>query len=174
MVIKLEADEISSLHENGLCMGIFKNSAVCNYTEPNTDSDDSFGGCTFAGFTTCYFRLVECLNTTTYGEWRYELREGYSYHPTTAMNIVAFGNTTDTSRQTSRYTTRTYERYLVGMSDWRIRLKNIAAQFGDLTNLSAHGLNMSGYSAYLKNIYLQGYISDALGDSWFDSVPGNV
>ena len=33
---------------------------------------------------------------------------------------------------------------------------------------------MRGYSAYLKNIYLQGYISDALGDSWFDSVSGNV
>ena len=33
---------------------------------------------------------------------------------------------------------------------------------------------MRGYSAYLKNIYLQGYISDALGDSWFDSVSGNA
>ena len=174
LVVKLESGEISSLRTNDLCMGIFKNAEVGNYTEPTTDSDDSFGGRTFAGFTTCYFRLVECLNTTTYGEWRYELREGFPYHPTEAMNIVAFGNTTDTSRQTSRYTTRTYERYLVGMNDWRIRLKNIAAQFGDLSNLAAHGLNMSGYSAYLKNIYLQGYISDALGDSWFDSVSGDV
>lgn len=174
LVIKLESGEISSLRENDLCMGIFKNAEVGNYTEPTIDSDDSFGGRTFAGFTTCYFRLVECLNTTTYGEWRYELREGFPYHPTEAMNIVAFGNTTDTSRQTSRYTTRTYERYLVGMNDWCIRLKNIAAQFGDLSNLAAHGLNMSGYSAYLKNIYLQGYISDALGDSWFDSVSGDV
>lgn len=174
LVIKLETGEISSLRQNDLCMGIFKNSEVGNYTETTIDSDDSFGGRTFAGFTTCYFRLVECLNTTTYGEWRYELREGFPYHPTKAMNIVAFGNTTDTSRQTSRYTTRTYERYLVGMNDWRIELKNIAAQFGDLSNLSAHGLNMKGYSAYLKNIYLQGYISDALGDSWFDSVSGNA
>ncbi len=174
LVIKLESGEISSLRENDLCMGIFKNSEVGNYTEPTTDSDDSFGGRTFAGFTTCYFRLVECLNTTTYGEWVYELREGFPYHPAEAMNIVAFGNTTDTSRQTSRYSTRTYERYLVGMNDWRIELKNIAAQFGDLSNLSAHGLNMRGYSAYLKNIYLQGYISDALGDSWFDSVSGDV
>lgn len=174
LVIKLETGEISSLRQNDLCMGIFKNSEVGNYTETTIDSDDSFGGRTFAGFTTCYFRLVECLNTTTYGEWRYELREGFPYHPTKAMNIVAFGNTTDTSRQTSRYTTRTYERYLVGMNDWRIEIKNIAAQFGDLSNLSAHGLNMKGYSAYLKNIYLQGYISDALGDSWFDSVSGNA
>ena len=170
LVIKLESGEVSSLRQNDLCMGIFKNSEVGNYTEPTTDSDDSFGIRTFAGFTTCYFKLVECLNTSTYGEWRYELREGFPYHPAEAMNIVAFGNTTDTTRQTSRYSTRTYERYLVGMSDWRIRLRNIAAQFGDLSNLSAHGLNMRGYSAYLKNIYLQGYISDALGDSWFDSV----
>ena len=174
LVIKLESGEISSLRTNDLCMGIFKNSEVGNYTEPTTDSDDSFGTRTFAGFTTCYFRLVECLNTSTYGEWRYELREGFPYHPAEAMNIVAFGNTSDTTRQTSRYSTRTYERYLVGMSDWRIRLRNIAAQFGDLSNLSAHGLNMRGYSAYLKNIYLQGYISDALGDSWFDSVSGNA
>ena len=174
LVIKLESGEASSLRQNDLCMGIFKNSEVGNYTEPTTDSDDSFGIRTFAGFTTCYFKLVECLNTSTYGEWRYELREGFPYHPAEAMNIVAFGNTTDTTRQTSRYSTRTYERYLVGMSDWRIRLRNIAAQFGDLSNLSAHGLNMRGYSAYLKNIYLQGYISDALGDSWFDSVSGNA
>lgn len=174
LVVKLEAGEVGSLRVNDLCKCIFKNSEVGNYTEATVDADDSFGNRTFAGFTSCYFKLVECLNTTTYGEWRYELREGFPYHPTTGMNIVAFGNTTDTSRQTSRYSTRTYERYLVGMNNWRIELKNIAAQFGDLSNLAAHGLNMSGYSAYLKNIYLQGYISDALGDSWFDSVSGDV
>lgn len=174
LVVKLEAGEVGSLRVNDLCKGIFKNSEVGNYTETTIDADDSFGNRTFAGFTSCYFRLVECLNTTTYGEWRYELREGFPYHPTTGMNIVAFGNTIDTSRQTSRYVTRTYERYLVGMNDWQIRLRNIAAQFGDLSNLSSHGLNMKGYSAYLKNIYLQGYISDALGDSWLDSVSGNL
>ena len=174
LILKLESGEISSLRANDLCMGIFINSAVGNYTETTEDADDSFGNRSFAGFTTCYFRLVECLNTSTYGEWVYELREGFPYHPTTAMNIVAFGNTADTTRQTSRYITRTYERYLVGMNDWEIALENIAAQFGDLTNLAQHGLNMSGYSAYLKNIYLQGYISDALGDSWFDSVSGNA
>ena len=174
LVIKLESGEKSSLRVNDLCKGIFKSSEVGNYTEPTEDQDDSFGNRTFAGFTSCYFKLVECLNTTTYGEWKYELREGFPYHPTTGMNIVAFGNTSDTTRQASHYTTRTYERYLVGMNDWRITLKNIAAQFGDLSNLSSHGLNMKGYSAYLKNIYLQGYISDKLGDSWFDSVSGNA
>lgn len=34
----------------------------------------------------------------------------------------------------------------------------VAAQFGDLTNLSIFGLNMKGYSAYLNNIYMSGTI----------------
>ncbi len=172
--IKLESGEISSLRANDLCKGIFYNIAVNNHTEETIDSDDSFGHITHAGFTTVYFKIVECLNTNNYGEWRYELREGFPYHPQTAMNIVAYGNTTDTSRQTSRYETRTYQRFLVGMNDWDIKTENIAAQFGDLSNLLAHGLDMKGYSAYLKNIYLQGFISDLLGDSWFDSQSGNM
>ena len=34
----------------------------------------------------------------------------------------------------------------------------IKAQFGDLSNLSVFGLQMSGYSAYLDNIYMSGTI----------------
>lgn len=174
LIMKLESGEISSLRLNDLCKGIFYNVAVNNYTETTVDSDDSKGNITHAGFTTVYFKLVECLNTTTYGEWKYELREGYAYHPQPAMNIVAYANPTDISRQTSRYETRTYQRYLVGMTDWEISLENIAAQFGDLSNLYVHGLNMDGYSAYLKNIYLQGFISDLVGDSWFNSATGEA
>ena len=174
LIMKLESGEISSLRLNDLCKGIFYNVAVNNYTETTVDSDDSKGNITHAGFTTVYFKLVECLNTTTYGEWKYELREGYAYHPQPAMNIVAYANPTDISRQTSHYETRTYQRYLVGMTDWEISLENIAAQFGDLSNLYVHGLNMDGYSAYLKNIYLQGFISDLVGDSWFNSTTGEA
>lgn len=174
LIMKLESGEISSLRINDLCKGIFYNIAVNNYTEETVDSDDSKGNITHAGFTTVYFKLVECLNTTTYGEWKYELREGYAFHPQPSMNIVAYANPTDISRQTSRYETRTYQRYLVGMTDWEISLKNIAAQFGDLSNLYVHGLNMEGYSAYLKNIYLQGFISDIVGESWFNSATGEA
>ena len=90
------------------------------------------------------------------------------------MQFVAFGNTTDKERRTSRYETRTYLRFLTGMDDWTIRTENIAAQFGDLSNLKAHGLDMTGYSAYLKNIYLTGFLSDKSGDSWFDSATGDM
>lgn len=174
LTIKLEEGEVGSLRENDLCMGVYLNAAMDASSHNTEDSDDSFGNRTYAGFTTCYFRLTKCLNLRTYGEWKYELREGYPYHPQAAMQIVAFGNTTDRSRQTSRYETRTYQRFLTGMDAWTIRTENIAAQFGDLSNLSKHGLDMTGYSAYLKNIYLQGYFSDRLGDSWFDSTTGNL
>lgn len=168
LVVKLEEGETSTLRENDLCMGIFLNSAMDASSSNTVDSDDSFGNRTYAGFTTCYFRLTECLDRDTYAEWRYELREGYPYHPQAAMQFVAFGNTTDKECRTSRYETRTYLRFLTGMDDWTIRTENIAAQFGDLSNLKAHGLDMSGYSAYLKNIYLTGFLSDKSGDSWFD------
>lgn len=170
LIIKLEDGEISTLRENDLCMGVFLNSAMDASSGNTVDSNDSFGNRTYAGFTTCYFRLTECLNSDTYAEWRYELREGYPYHPQAAMQFVAFGNTTDKERRTSRYETRTYLRFLTGM----IRTENIAAQFGDLSNLKSHGLDMTGYSAYLKNIYLPGFLSDKSGDSWFDSATGDM
>lgn len=174
LVVKLEEGEIGTFRENDLCMGIFLNTAMDESSENTEDSDDSFGNRAYAGFTTCYFRLTECLNENTYGEWLYELREGYPYHPQAGMTFVAFGNKTDPARQTSRYETRTYLRFLTGMDSWIIGIENIAAQFGDLSNLAAHGLDMKGYSAYLKNIYLQGYFADRTGDSWFDSVSGNL
>nr|DAO74575.1 MAG TPA: tail protein [Caudoviricetes sp.] len=174
LVVQLEAGEVGTLRENDLCMGVFLNAAMDESSDNTVDSDDSFGNRTYAGFTTCYFRLTECLNPQTYGEWRYELREGYPYHPQAAMTFVAFGNKTDTLRQSSRYETRTYQRFLVGMNSWTIGIENIAAQFGDLSNLTKHGLDMTGYSAYLKNIYLTGYLSDKAGDSWFDSETGNM
>lgn len=174
LTVKLEDGEVGTLRENDLCMGIFLNAATDDITDDSVDSDDSFGNRTYAGFTTCYFRLTECLDPINYSEWRYELRDGYPVHPQVAMHFVAFGNTSDPERQTSRYETRTYMRFLVGMNDWTIRTENIAAQFGDLSNLAAHGLDMTGYSAYLKNIYLTGFLSDRTGDSWFDSATGEM
>lgn len=94
--------------------------------------------------------------------------------PVVAIHFVAFGNTSDPKRQTSCYETRTYMRFLGGMNDWRTRTENIAAQFGDLSNHAEHGLDMTSYSAYLRNIYLTGVLSDRTGDSWFDSTTGEM
>ena len=79
-------------------------------------------------------------------------------HPTAMMHFVGYGNFTNTARQTSRYSTRTYERYLGGVNDWEFSPSMVKAQFGDLSNLNVFGLQMSGYSAYLNNIYMSGTI----------------
>ena len=142
-------------------MGIFHN---LNTSENATaDYDDGRGNRRFAGFATCYFRITEELDTTTYKTFKYQLRPvsgAYptQYHPAASMTFVGYGSFSNEDRQTSRYETRTYQRYLTGVSDWEFTASNIAAQYGDLSNLSVFGINMTGYSAYLNNIYMSGVI----------------
>ena len=114
-------------------------------------------------FATVYFRITEVLGDRN-EQFRYELRPlsatfTKQIDPMESMTFVAYGSFTNTARRSSRYSTRTYQRYLRNVSDWEFTAENIAAQFGDLTNLSVFGIQMSGYSAYLDNIYLQGMIS---------------
>ena len=161
ITLKLEEGEIGSPRVGDICMGIFHN---LNTSENATaDYDDGRGNRRFAGFATCYFRITEELDTTTYKTFKYQLRPvsgAYptQYHPAAAMTFVGYGSFSNEDRQTSRYSTRTYQRYLRGVDDWEFRVDNIAAQYGDLSNLSVFGINMTGYSAYLNNIYMSGVI----------------
>ena len=161
ITLKLEEGEIGSPRVGDICMGIFHN---LNTSENATaDYDDGRGNRRFAGFATCYFRITEELDTTTYKTFKYQLRPvsgAYptQYHPAASMTFVGYGSFSNEDRQTSRYETRTYQRYLTGVSDWEFTASNIAAQYGDLSNLSVFGINMTGYSAYLNNIYMSGGI----------------
>lgn len=161
ITLKLEEGEIGSPRVGDICMGIFHN---LNTSENATaDYDDGRGNRRFAGFATCYFRITEELDTTTYKTFKYQLRPvsgAYptQYHPAASMTFVGYGSFSNEDRQTSRYETRTYQRYLTGVSDWEFTASNIAAQYGDLSNLSVFGINMTGYSAYLNNIYMSGVI----------------
>lgn len=159
--LKLEEGEIGTIKVDDICMGIYHSSTSME-NEP-LNRDDSLGNRTFSGFATVYFKITEILETGKNSSFRYELRPmsaswGKQIDPFQAMHFVAYGNFTDTSRQTSRYSTRTYERYLKGVNNWEFTGENIGAQFGDLTNLSVFGLTMTGYSAYLNNIYMSGTI----------------
>ena len=161
ITLKLEEGEIGSPRVGDICMGIFHN---LNTSENATaDYDDGRGNRRFAGFATCYFRITEELDTTTHKTFKYQLRPvsgAYptQYHPASSMTFVGYGSFSNEDRQTSRYETRTYQRYLTGVSDWEFTASNIAAQYGDLSNLSVFGINMTGYSAYLNNIYMSGVI----------------
>lgn len=140
-VLKLEDGEFASIAKDDICKGIY-----------------NFSG----GFKTAYFKIVSLGadgKTVTY-----ELREGTDVHPQPFMHFVAYGNFTDADRQGSAYATTNYYRFLKNVDDWDITAKNIAMQFGDLTNLKTeYDIDMTGYSAYLQNVYLTGLIKQLSG-----------
>lgn len=162
ITLHLEEGEIGTVAVDDICQGIFHDGLDLN-NNALVDWDDSKGNFKFAGFKTVYFRVTEILDTQR-KHFRYALRAIDAdwlseYHPVPAMHFVGYGNFTDPDRQVSRYSTRTYERFLKGVNTWEFSSSNIAAQFGDLSNLSVLGLEgMTGYSAYLNNIYMSGTI----------------
>lgn len=160
VTLKLEEGEWGTVAEGDICMGIFHS---LNPSENATeDFDDGRGNRAFAGFASSYFRITEVLGDH-HEQFKYQLRpvsasHPTQYHPAASMTLVSYGSFSNKDRQTSRYSTRTYQRYLRGVDDWEFRADNIAAQYGDLSNLSVFGINMTGYSAYLNNIYMSGVV----------------
>ena len=162
IVLHLEDGEIGAVDYDDICQGIFHDSAtIGNNSKDNFD--DGIGNFRFAGFFSSYFRITELIDSDSgNSKFRYTLRNDDKwaalYHPCAMMTFVAYGNFTKKDRQNSRYSTLTYERYLQDVNDWTFTQYNIAAQFGDLSNLKVFGLDMTGYSAYLDNVYFSGTI----------------
>lgn len=164
IILHLEDGEIGAVDYDDICQGIFHDSAtIGNNSKDNFD--DGIGNFRFAGFFSSYFRITEIIDVDTANRnsrFRYTLRNDDKwsalYHPCAMMTFVAYGNFTKKDRQNSRYSTLTYERYLQNVNDWTFTQSNIAAQFGDLSNLNVFGLDMTGYSAYLDNVYFSGTI----------------
>ena len=162
IVLHLQDGEIGKIAVDDICQGIWHEGMNIEDNESD-DYDDGIGNFKFAGFYTAYFRITEIIDTIHNSRVRYALRPTSDtwktkHHPHEAMHFVAYGNFSDPTRQKSRYSTLTYERYLAGVNNWEFTKEMVAAQFGDLTNLSIFGLNMKGYSAYLNNIYMSGTI----------------
>ena len=140
LTLKLEPGEVANLAVDDICKGIFNNST---------------------GFHTSYFRITQKISNS---EFKYTLRSGYSYHPQKAMHFVAYGNFTNAERQKSAYSTKDYKRYLAGVNNWEITSSMVMMQLGDLSNLVISGLDLSGYSAYLRNVYMTGTIKQLSQD----------
>lgn len=161
--LHLEDGEIGKIAVDDICQGIWHDHMTLSNNSTD-DYDDGIGNFRFGGFFTAYFRIVEVMSVDggINNAFRYVLRSDKHWkalhHPASMMHFVAYGNFTDKTRQSSRYSTLTYERYLKDVNDWEFTENMIAAQFGDLSNLSIFGLNMKGYSAYLNNIYMSGTI----------------
>lgn len=162
IVLHLQDGEIGKIAVDDICQGIWHEGMSIEDNESD-DFDDGIGNFKFAGFYTAYFRITEIIDTTHNSRVRYALRPtsdtwSNQHHPHDMMHFVAYGNFSDATRQKSRYSTLTYERYLTDVNNWEFSKDMIAAQFGDLTNLNIFGFNMKGYSAYLNNIYMTGTI----------------
>lgn len=162
ITLHLEDGEIGAVAVGDICMGYF-HFADSYYGE---DTDDGRGNITHAGFTTIYFKVTEITDTSGLNKtFRYQLRPSSDYwtangmHPQAQMNFAAYGNFDNTSRQKSVLRTKTYTRYLSNVDNWEITSGNLMMQMGDLSNLSVLGMTeMTGYSAYLNNIYMTGTI----------------
>ena len=164
--LKLEEGECGAIAVGDICMGIFHSfNAEENATE---DSDDSRGNFQFSGFYTCYFTITEITGNDN-KQFRYQMRPvsdrwKITYHPSEAMTFVCYGSFIREDRQTSVYTTRTYTRLLKDQNTWEISASNIAMQYGNMENMSIHGIDMTGYSMYLKNIYMTGTLKQVKPD----------
>lgn len=160
ITLHLEDGEIGKIATDDLCMGIYHDEMTLN--NDSVDWDDSKGNFKFSGFFTTYFKVGQIIETGHNSVFRYTLRNDERYpathHPRAMMHFVCYGNSSNPARQSSRYSTLTYERYLYNVNTWEFDERNIGAQFGDLSNLDAFDLDMEGYSAYLKNIYFTGRI----------------
>lgn len=174
--LKLEDGEGGTCRKDDICIGVYQFGDGGDATD---DHDDLRGNITHAGFTTCYFRVTDVsgdhneivsyelrpytrkvVNQNTGTE---ETETFYGSHPTRFMKFAGYGNFTDKDRQTSTCITRSYIQFLRGVNDWEYRFKNIAMQVGNLSALydtyRAEGCpKLSGYSAYLNNIYFTGKI----------------
>lgn len=162
--LKLEDGEIGAVAVGDICMGIYHN-ITGNATE---DYDDGKGNRRFAGFCTVYFTITEVTGERN-ETFKYQLRPtssswSSSFDPFEMMNFVAYGNFTDTDRQTSVYETRTYTRMLWKQNTWEISAANVALQYGNLSNLNVFGMNMDGYSMYLNNVYFTGTVTQMKPD----------
>lgn len=172
VTLKLEAGQIGAVAFDDLAMGMYHFESG-NATE---DYDDGKGNRRFSGFTTVFFRITEIIESGLNSKFRFELRSVSDNYPnpvppTAMMHFVCFGNVSNKSRQSSMYQTRTYTRYLKNVDWWEFSFGNIAMQFGDLSNLSVFGADMTGYSAYVDSLYFTGKIEqlekiveDTLGD----------
>lgn len=157
-LLKLEEGEIGEVAVGDLCIGMFHN-LTGNAT---ADTDTGNGVFTRAGFSTAYFIIKDIIDSpngkNSHVFYQSVTVGGQSARPQPGLKFVAVGNETNTARQQSFYITRNYMRFLRGVTSFYFNKGNIAAQFGELTNLAGFGLQMAGYSAYIDNVYFRGVL----------------
>ena len=158
--LKLEDGEFGSLEPDDLVMQIFSDMQNPG-NNADDNSDDGKGNRTIKGFATVYFEVVSVSGDRN-EKIEYKLRaDAEQIHPYAMGPFSQRGNLSNPERQTIIYQgiyPKPYTRYMTGVNQWEFTFAMIGMQLGDLSNMSAFGQNLSGYSAYLNNVYYTGFI----------------
>ena len=120
ITLKLTDGEIGAVEVGDLCVGIFH--SMINENNATADVDDSKNNRSIKGFATCYFEVTEIIETAKKSKFKYVLREESGNYPKQIspeafMNFAVFGNRSNTTRQSSVFESRTYQRFLINVND---------------------------------------------------------
>lgn len=180
--LKLEDGEGGTAQIGDICMGMYQ---FGDGNDATVDTDDLKGNVTRAGFSSCYFRIMSVSGRhneiITYAlrpytrnvvdkETAKETQETYyGRHPHRFMKFAGYGSFTNKTRQASTCITKSYIQFLRDVNDWEYNFKNIAMQMGNLDGLyesyKEQGCpDVTGYSAYLNNIYFTGKMQQVNDD----------
>lgn len=164
IVLHIDDNDVGTLEVDDICLSIFSNLSDTSLNSSLT-ADDGKGNRTVKGFATSMFRVTEVSgekNETI----KYVLRAKDSnwttlYHPQPLATIAQRGNFTNTDRQALNYygiCPKPYIRIMYDVNSWEFTLAMVGTQFGCMENMSAFGIDMTGYSGYMHNIYFDGTI----------------
>lgn len=189
--LKLEDGEGGTCQKDDICMGMYQ---FGDGNDSKLDSDDLKGNMTRSGFTTCYFRITgvsgehnevvsyslrpytrSVVDTETGAE---DVETYYGNHPHRFMKFAGYGNFTNKTRQASTCITKSYIQFLRNVDNWEYKFENIAMQIGNLDGLYStykeDGCpDVTGYSAYLNNIYFSGKIVQ-VADEVIDDIKDKI
>lgn len=160
ITLKLEDGEYGAISEDDLCQGIFHNFTGTNDT---VNEDQRNGNFRFKGFNTVYFRVIEILDTSNNGVFRYQLRPEsdnwyQQHHPQAFMHFAAYANPSDTNRQACVYTTTEYTIRLDNMTSWEYGEANIYGISGKLTGFKMGETIFQGHGNMIGNAYIYGHL----------------
>lgn len=174
LTLKLEDTDIGTLEYDDIVTQIY--SDLLN-KENNSDvtSDDGKGNRHMKGFATVMFKVLEVSGERN-EIIRYSLRPlsdnwKKQVHPYQFGSFSQRGNFSNKDRQIIVYKglyPKPYTRYMDGVNDWEFTTQMIGMQLGYLGNLTVNGQEMSGYSAYLNNVYFTGMIRQLYIPQWMD------
>lgn len=174
LTLKLEDTDIGTLEYDDIVTQIY--SDMLNKENNSTEtSDDGKGNRHIKGFATVMFKVLEVSGERN-EIIRYSLRPlsdnwKKQVHPYQFGAFSQRGNFSNKDRQIIVYKglyPKPYTRYMDGVNDWEFTAKMIGMQLGYLGNLSVFGMDMTGYSAYLNNVYFTGMIRQLYIPEWID------